>query len=177
MGRAWRLVAEAAAKGVNGWAKPTKELLYVRNKIIKDVTERMANLTFNTAISAFMEGVNSLLDIAKTGGVDKETLESFVVMLAPFAPYAAAEMWEVCGNATRLYDQTWPKWDESALTHDEIVIVIQINGKVRENIHVPTESSKEEIIRAAKQAARAKFPADEPKKEIYVPGRLVNFVF
>ncbi|MCL2835980.1 MAG: leucine--tRNA ligase [Defluviitaleaceae bacterium] len=173
MGKAWKLVSENAGKT----AKPTKELLFARNKLIKDVTERLAAFSFNTVVSAFMEGVNKLLDLSKSSGVDKETLETLIILLAPFAPFTSAEMWEITGHSTPLFAQKWPVCDESALRVDEITIVIQINGKVRENISVPAGSDKEEIIKAARTAAKPKFPQEQPLKEIYVPNKLVNFVF
>ena len=86
-------------------------------------------------------------------------------------------MWEVIGNASPLFAQKWPMWDEDCLKADSITIVIQINGKVRENISVPADADKDGILEAARAAAKHRFLTDTPKKEIYVPGKLVNFVF
>ena len=173
LGKVWRLVVENADRAV----PPTKETLYARHKLIKDVTERMAAFSLNTVVSALMEGVNRLTDLSKTSGVDKESLDTLTILLASFAPHTAAELWERLGHKTQLFAQKWPSWDENCLKTDSITIVIQINGKVRENVSVPASASKEEILAAAREAAKGRFPADEPKKEIYVPGKLVNFVF
>ncbi|MCL2407457.1 MAG: leucine--tRNA ligase [Defluviitaleaceae bacterium] len=175
MTRAWRLFSETAKNAKN--TKETKELLYARNRLIKDVTDRLDSFSLNTVVSAFMEGINRLADIAKTGGVDQKTLETFVILFAPFAPNTASEMWELLGKNMDLYSQRWPECDEKALVLDEKTIVIQINGKVRENIIVTSTASKEEIVEAATAAAKGRFPADVPAKTIYVPGKLVNFVF
>ncbi|MCL2171780.1 MAG: leucine--tRNA ligase, partial [Defluviitaleaceae bacterium] len=171
LSRVWRLVNE----GKN--AAETRELKQIRHKLIFDVSNRLGQLSLNTVISAFMEQTNKLADIARVGaGVDKATLETLVILLSPFAPHIAEELWEVLGHKDSVFAQSWPEYDPEMLKSDSMTIVVQINGKVRENIHLAADMQKEDVIAAAKESIAARLADSQLVKEIYVPGKLVNFV-
>ena len=156
----------------------TPEMIKTRNKLVKDITKRLEAFSLNTVISGFMEYSNKLQDIAKTaGGIDKETIETYIRLLAPFAPHIAEELWEVYGHTMSVFDKTvgWPAYDEELTKDDEIEIAVQVNGKLRGRITVPAGVSKEDAVSAAKEALGSKLSGNIIK-EIYVPGKIVNIV-
>ena len=169
--RFWNLVMDNKDSNV----KPTKELLKVRNLLVKTITQRLDSFSLNTVISGFMEYNNKLLDMAKNGGVDKETLKTFVVLLAPFAPHISEELWRELGETGSVFHTTWPTVDEAALVDDEKEVAVQINGKTKIVIKVPADISKDDAIAAGKEALGDKL-AGTVVKEIYVPGRIINIV-
>ena len=122
-----------------------------------------------------MEHTNKLTAMAKKDGVDKETLETAVVLLAPFAPHLSEELWEMLGHGESVFDQTWPKYDEEAMKEDEIEIAVQINGKARGKIVIGADEDKDSVLAKAKEALSDKITGNVVK-EIYVPGRIVNLV-
>jgi len=138
---------------------------------------RIENLSLNTVVSGFMEYTNKLSDLAKTtGGVDFETLEKLTIMLAPFAPHIAEELWEQIGCTGSVFAQKWPEYDAEKIKSDEMTIVLQINGKLRDSINVAAYAGKDAIVEAGKNALARRLEGVEVVKEIYVPGKLVNFV-
>ncbi len=173
LNKTWKLVYENKDKFIPA----TKELEQLRHKFIYDITTRLNNLTLNTVVSGFMENTNKLVELVKkAGGVDKETIETIIVLLAPFVPHIAEEMWRLIGNADSVFTKNWPEYDESKMKSDYNEIVIQINGKLRDNIKVSVDASKDEVLAKAKEAVSAKLEGVTIVKEIYVPGKLVNLV-
>lgn len=122
-----------------------------------------------------MEHTNKLTAMAKKDGVDKETLETAVVLLAPFAPHLSEELWEMLGHEESVFEQTWPKYDEEAMKEDEIEIAVQINGKARGKVVIGADEAKDSVLAKAKEALADKITGNVVK-EIYVPGRIVNLV-
>ena len=123
-----------------------------------------------------MEYNNKFVEIAKKeGGIDKETLETIAVLLSPFAPHFAEEMWEQLGHAETIFKAGWPAYDESAMKDDEIEVPVQINGKTRAVISISADASKEEAIAAGKEAVADKLTGTIVK-EIYVPKKIINIV-
>lgn len=172
LNRFWNLVQGSAAANV----KETKEMIKLRHKMIYDITTRLESFSLNTVISGFMEYNNKFIDLAKkTGGIDKETLSNAVILLAPFAPHVASELWEVLGHQDGIFDQTWPEYDEEAMKDDEVEIAVQINGKTKTTIAIAADASKEAVLTMAKEALGDKLTGTIVK-EIYVPGRIVNIV-
>ena len=169
--RFYKLVMDQKDKGV----KADKELLKVRHKLIYDITTRLNNFSLNTVVSGFMEYTNTLTAMAKKGGVDKETLEDAVVLLAPFAPHIAEELWEAMGHEDSVFAETWPTYDEEAMKEDEVEIVVQINGKVKGKLVIAAEEDKDSVLAKAKEVLGDKLNGNIVK-EIYVPGRIVNIV-
>ena len=170
--KVWNLLQDSKEKDI----KATKDMLKERHRLVYDVTTRLENFSLNTVISAFMEHTNSLAAIAKKeGGVDKETLETMAVLLAPFAPHMAEEMWEELGHTETVFHAGWPSYDENAMKDDEVEIAVQVNGKTRAVVALPADVSKEDAIAKGKEAVQDKLTGNIVK-EIYVPGRIINIV-
>ncbi|MBQ8983314.1 MAG: leucine--tRNA ligase [Lachnospiraceae bacterium] len=155
--------------------KATPELIKVRHRMIKDVTTRFEQFSLNTVVSAFMEYNNKLMEFTKNGGVDKETLQAAVIMIAPFAPHLGEELWEQLGGAYSVFHQEWPTYDEEAMKDTEIELPVQINGKTRGTVMVAIDASKDEILTKAKEVVADKLTGTIVK-EIYVPGKIINIV-
>ena len=102
--------------------------------MVYDITTRLESFSLNTVISGFMEYNNKLIDMAKNGGVDRETLETYVILLAPFAPHIAEELWSQLGHTDSVFHTSWPAYDETAMEDDEVEIAVQINGKTKATV-------------------------------------------
>ncbi|MCL2286997.1 MAG: leucine--tRNA ligase [Firmicutes bacterium] len=173
LNKLWRLV-EPSFKNP---ARPTEDMERLRHRIIHDITTRLENLSLNTVISGFMEHTNTLQAMAKiTGGVDKATIETLAVLLSPFAPHMAEEIWERLGHTNTIFAESWPNWDDAMLKTDTIEIALQVNGKFRGNMQVAAELDKDGVLARAKEQLSDKLAGVEIVKSIYVPGRIVNFV-
>ncbi len=172
LNKVWKFVDE----NKDNLIPTTKNLDKAKHKLIYEITNRLEALSLNTVISGFMEYTNNIINVAKKeGGVDKETIETLAVLLAPFAPHIAEEIWEIMGNKESVFKTTWPKYDESKLKEDVLTIAVQVNGKVRATIDVPAETSKDDVLAEAKKAIESKINGTIVK-EIYVPGRICNIV-
>ncbi len=172
LNKVWKFVDEYKDKII----EPTPELERAKHKMIYEITNRLEALTLNTVISGFMEFTNKLIAVAKeAGGVDKSSLETLAVLLSPFAPHIAEEIWEVLGHKESVFRSVWPTYDESKLKEDTLNIAVQLNGKVRANITVAADADNAEVLAAAKEALGDKI-TDTVIKEIYVPGRICNIV-
>ena len=169
--RFWNLVMDNKDKGV----AETKESVKLRHKMVYDITQRLETFSLNTVISGFMEYNNKMIEMAKKDGIDKETLKTAVVLLAPFAPHLGEELWRQLGETDSVFHTTWPSADADAMKDDEIKIAVQINGKTKAVVKVPAEVSKEDAIIAGKEALGDKL-AGTVVKEIYVPGKIINIV-
>ncbi len=169
----WKLATESIEKDV----APTKEMIKVRHQLIHTITKRLEDFSLNTVVSGFMEYNNKLTEIAKkSGGVDKETIEVFTTLLAPFAPHIAEELWERLGKEGSVFENNaWPSADEELMKDDEIEIPVQINGKTKAVISVPAEIGKDDALAKGKEALAGKLTGTIVK-EIYVPGRIINIV-
>ncbi len=154
-----------------------EDLARVSNQFIYEITNRLEAYSMNTVISGFMEFTNKLSETAKAaGGIDKESLETLIILLSPFAPHIAEEMWEAIGHTDSVFEQKWPEADKEKMKEKEIAIAIQINGKLRGNITIQRETPKDEVIQMARKAVSSRLDGVEIVKEIYVPLKIVNFV-
>ena len=169
--RFWNLVMDNKDKD----AAETKELIKIRNKLVYDITTRLENFSLNTVVSGFMEYNNKLIELSKKGGVDKETLKTFIQLLAPFAPHISEELWSELGNTETVFHTGWPTYDKKAMEDDEIEIAVQIKGKTKTTVTLPKDCAKEEAIAKGKEALGDKL-SGEIVREIYVPGRIINIV-
>lgn len=151
-------------------------LTKLMHKTIKGITVDMDNLSYNTAIAKLMEFLNAVYKSDKP--VAKSDMEAFVLMLAPLAPHISEELWQRLGHTNSLAKEPWPVFDETMTQENEMEIVVQVLGKKRASIKVPVDAAKEDILSAAKQAGNVvpHLAGKQIVKEIYVPGRLVNFV-
>ena len=181
LNRVWVLVQEfiESEKFVENLSN-FEEVQKTQHKTIKKVTEDFHRESLNTAVAALMEFVNDLYKF-KLDGFSKDwcqVLEDLLKMLMPFAPHISSELWQQLGNDNFIEESGWPKWNEEFLKTSEIQIVVQVNGKLRGKIKVSTELEKQQILEKAKQEENvAKFLADkEIVKEVFVPGKLINFV-
>ena len=157
-------------------AVETPELVRLRNQLVKTVTERFNSFSLNTVISAFMEFNNKFVDLTKKTGVDRETLETFVRLIAPFAPHIGEELWEQLGHNDSVFHTSWPVFDSTKLDSDVITIPVQVSGKTRLTIEIPIEASKDEVLTKAKEALGSRLNGLSVIKEIYVPKKIVNIV-
>ncbi len=152
------------------------------NRTSKKVTQDLEKLNFNTAIASMMSLTNELYklkadkELVQTPAL-RSSLETLILLLAPFAPHFSEELWHEFGHEESVHVAKWPIWDEKLVVEDQITLAVQINGKVRAEVTVSADSSKEEIIGEAKEAAEEYLVGKEVKKIIYVPGRLVSLVF
>ena len=169
--KVWNLVMNH--KDDNATASP--EVLKERHRLIYDVTTRLESFSLNTVVSAFMEHNNKLNEMAKKGQVDKETLETLVILLAPFAPHISEELYQELGHTESVFTAKWPEFDEKAMEDEEIEIAVQINGKTKTVISIAKDIAKEDAIAAGKAALGDKLSGNIIK-EIYVPGRIINIV-
>ncbi|MBD2188350.1 leucine--tRNA ligase [Pseudanabaena mucicola] len=183
LNRVWRLVSSFAETRQNGISKKVdKNLRRAIHIAIKEISEDFdGGYQLNTAISEMMKLSNALQDAEdKSSATFLEGVETLLTLLAPFAPHIAEELWSLIGHEDSIHNQSWLIHDPDALTVDEITLVIQINGKVRGSLQVPSSASNdkqalEEYARSS-EAAQKYLEGKEIKKVIAVPGKLVNFV-
>lgn len=176
LSRVWALTQEYLASQTPGEAP-----LAVVHKTIKKVTDDLERLSFNTAIAAQMELVNALFK-AKDQGMQSESwrfaIENLVRLVAPFAPHIADELWQQLGHDSSVHVDGWPVWDDDMLIEETLTVAVQVNGKVRAEIIVNRDASKEQLEQAAMEHERIRdfLGEKKPTRIIVVPGRLVNIV-
>ncbi|MFE5431277.1 leucine--tRNA ligase [Peribacillus simplex] len=153
----------------------TGKLEKVYHQTVKKVTENYEELKFNTAISQLMVFIN---DAYKADSLPKVYIEGFVKLLAPVAPHIAEELWSKLGHSESITYGTWPAFDEAKLVDNEVEIVIQINGKVKTKLMVPTDTTKEKLeeIAMGDDSIKEQIDGKTIRKVIAVPGKLVNIV-
>ncbi len=158
-------------------------LLRLTHSTIKKVTRDIEDEKFNTAVAAMMEMVNGLYKFKESHGMQvsetwRFTLESLLQILAPFAPHITEELWQELGHTDTIHVNHWPKWDEQYLVSDVMTIIVQVNGKLRSKLELPTDIDQQGVEAAALADEKVCSYLDTrtPKKVIYVPGKLVNIV-
>ena len=187
LNRAWNLVQEFVDKNPNNSLdaneKTTQELLRLTHLTIKKVTRDIEDEKFNTAVASMMEMVNGLYKIKESHGIDTSdewrfALESLIQILAPFAPHITEELWHEMGHDDTVHIGHWPKWDEKYLKSSVMTIIVQVNGKLRAKLELPSDMDKQGVEAAALADENVqKFTNNKPpKKMVYVPGKLVNIV-
>lgn len=185
VGRVERLVeglAVTAGQSDCVMGSAEKELNFVRHFAIKGVTEDSERFQFNTSIARIMELVNALYKYDSAGvkntALYRDTIADLLKLTAPFAPHLAEELWEKMGGTYSIFNEPWPTWDEKALVRDEVEIVIQLNGKIRDKVMLPSGLDKAQTEEAAlgNDKVQAMLEGLTVLKVIAVPGRLVNIV-
>ncbi len=193
LNRVWRLFVEQVPRlettpsvpSQNDLVGEAKNLRQKIHKTIKKVTEDIERFHFNTAISAIMELVNEIYgselkeredDISKR--VMKEAIETTVILLSPFVPHFAEELWSALGNGESIIKRPWPEYDPEAVQEDEVLIVVQVNGKLRDRITVPASYGEEEIKNWALKSERIQKLVEGKtiRRVVLVPKKLVNIV-
>jgi leucyl-tRNA synthetase len=184
LNRIWSLALEPY-EGVGCGAEDepgVKDLLRVTHQTIRRVSEDMDRLRFNTMLSALMEYSNYLGKIREAGSVPlenyREAVRTLLRLLAPTAPHFAEEVWSRLGYEYSIHNQRWPVWDEKLAKDEEIPLVVQVNGKVRDKLIVPASIGEDMARKLAleSQKVRAFTQGKTVAQVIYVPGRLVNVV-
>jgi len=152
-----------------------KETLQLLNQMINRVTDNLNQLHFNTCVSEFMVFTNHLQTLSY---INNDCLKSFVIIINPFVPHLAEELWQLLGETNELTYVNWPEIDKNYLSKDELAIPIQINGKRRSEILINSNSSKDDVINMAKSDIKIQtyLKGKEVVKEIYIEGRIVNIV-
>jgi leucyl-tRNA synthetase len=151
-------------------------MLVQRHLLIKNVTERLEGFRMNTLVSAFMEFINEVTSLRQAP--EKETVEAFIIAIAPFAPHFAEELWGRTGHQPTVFHQKWPAWDEHYTTFDTVEIAVQVGGKTRGTIRVSADASEDVVVAAAMaDPAISKFiDGRQVRKRIFVKGKILNLV-
>jgi leucyl-tRNA synthetase len=144
------------------------------NKLIKKVETDIEDLKMNTPIAAMMEFINLVYHQPLT----KKQKQSFLKLLAPFSPHVTEELWQKIGEDFSIHNSKWPVVEESLLVSDETVVVVQVNGKVRDQIKVAKDQTENEVIKLAQGSEKVKkfIEGQSIKKTIYIPGKILNIV-
>jgi len=178
--RVWRLVVDEKSDGLNprlsdATASSEPDLQRSLHKTIRKVTSDTETLQMNTAIAQMMIFTN---DATSAATLPREVIEAFLRLLSPYAPHICEEVWQRLGKDELIAYAEWPNWDPELARDEMITIVIQVNGKKRDELHVSQDTDKDELERLALASENAQKFIDgkKPKKVIVVPGRLVNIV-
>jgi leucyl-tRNA synthetase len=174
--RVWRMIAgDDERQSIVGDAPGGEEVEKALHRLIKKVGADIEAMKFNTAIAAMMEFVNLAY---KAGSLSGDQAERFVLVLSPFAPHLAEELWERLGHDGSLAYEPWPGYDESKIAEKTVELAVQVNGKIRGRISVSAEADEAEVLDAAlaEPSVAAAVEGKTIVKKIVVPGRLVNVV-
>jgi leucyl-tRNA synthetase len=178
--RCWRLIVDERAQEVRvapqvTEGKPTDEQMRVMHRMLEKVTADIQSLSFNTAIAKMMEFVNFATPLQER---PREMLSVFVTTLSPFAPHLAEELWTILGHESPVSLAAWPRVENCWLQDDTIEIPVQVQGKLRARITVPsgTDSERLEVIAAAEPKIAALLAGETLVKVVAIPDRMVNFV-
>jgi leucyl-tRNA synthetase len=183
--RVWALVQgfkEQAGKQPDEQSRE-QELNRIAHKTIKKVSQDLESLSFNTAVAAMMEAVNDLYKVKEqdhfaNADAWRFALESLLQLLAPFAPHMTEELWRQLDHEDSIHTSEWPKYDEKYLVSETVTVVVQVNGKVRAQIEMPTDADETAVTDAAKanEKVQAHIAGKEIVKTIFVPGKILNIV-
>lgn len=185
LNRVWRMVDRHQSllqepPTANVAAAEAKELNRLLHQTIKKATQDMERSHFNTAISAIMELVNGIYVYPEEAdrGTLAQAIEKTIILLAPFVPHLAEELWAQLGRKESVHQQSWPVFDPEALVQNEVEIAIQLNGRVRDKVMVPATADREEVEQIVLEQERVQehLAGKEVRKVIVVPGKLVNIV-
>jgi len=186
LNRLWNLVlggySEAGEASPAVKQKAERELLRITHQTIRKVAEDLERIRFNTMIAALMEFTNHLTRVKELGYVTglawREAVDTLLLLLAPTAPHLTEELWQQTRHDYSIHNQRWPQWDEELAKNEEITLVVQVNGKLRDRIMVPASITEAEAKQLAMERQRVKdyLAGRQIINTIYVPGRLVNLV-
>ncbi len=183
LNRVWKLVLDCSKKSkrklsdsCRAGGKSNREIIRAIHKLNKKIDEDLEATKFNTALSAFMEFINFAIENKRDIG--KEVLKRMLTLLAPFAPHLTEELWHQLGYKDSVHNQLWPKYDPKLVKEETIILVIQVNGKVRDKIEVSGQISEKEAKELAISQRKVKrwIERKEIKKVIFVPNKLINIV-
>jgi len=184
LNRLWGLVLGGYSwdESAGGQVRAERELERLSHQSIRKVTQDLEKLRLNTMIAALMEFTNHLSRVKEEGAVSatawKEAIDKLLLLLAPTAPHLAEELWQQTGHQYSIHNQDWPNWNEELAREEEITLVVQVNGKLRDRLTVSVSVTEDEAKTLALESQKVK-PHIEGKQiaqVVYVPGRLVNLV-
>ncbi|MFC1946656.1 leucine--tRNA ligase [Chloroflexota bacterium] len=181
MNRLWTMITDPYEE--QSAAKKTEtDLVRFTHQTTRKITDDLEKLRFNTMLASLMEFSNYLSSIKNEGNVGKQlwddSVKTLLLLLAPSIPHLAEELWEKKGNSYSIHTQDWPEWDDELAKEEEITLVVQVNGKLRDRISVAASITEAEAVEKAKASEKVKshIKGKTPVKEIFVPGKLVNIV-
>jgi len=180
--RVWAMAVEQGEKPGSASPETIRVLRRKVHQALKSVTRDFENFEFNTIISTLMELQNEMFKARSAGAYGtpawKEAISIYLRIMAPVAPHIAEELWARSGNPYSVHTQSWPEVDEAAAAQDEITLVLQVNGRVRDRLTVPADIAAEDAKTAAlaNDAVQKHLEGKTPRQVIYVPGKLVNVV-
>jgi leucyl-tRNA synthetase len=174
--RVWTMVRRYLEAGAPA-GNPSVETIKRTHKTVSTVTDHIERLRFNTALATMMDQLNYLAKL-RPEELGRFALEAYLVMLAPMAPHIAEEFWRALGHEHSIHLESWPKFDPELIKEETATVVIQINGKVRDRLQIDTGAPEAEVIALAlaSDAVKRHLDGKQPKKVIYVPGKLVSIV-
>lgn len=184
LNRVWNLVLDGYTANAGAGEAPEAlvELRRATHQTIRKVGGDIERFHFNTMIAALMELTNFLTRVKETGAVSeadwREAIDSLLLLLAPAVPHIADELWERTGHEGSIHSQDWPEWDEELARDEEVTLIVQVNGKLRDRITVPATISEDDARQLAQGSPKVKAHTEGKQlvKAIYVPGKLVNLV-
>jgi leucyl-tRNA synthetase len=184
--RVWSTILDETGPGTLVEGSPDPEIARgLRRKVhqtLRSISHDSETFEFNTIVSGLMELLNEMIKARQAGVAGtpawNEAVDIYLRMLAPVTPHIVEEMWERTGRRYSIHTQSWPAVDEDAARAEEITLVVQVNGKLRDRITVPADISEEQAKQAAlaSEAVQRHLSGREPRQVIYIPGRLVNLV-
>jgi leucyl-tRNA synthetase len=170
LNRLWSSVADHATQGA-----PDPAVLSALHRTIKKVGDDIPKLGYNTAIAALMEYMNVLREGERHP--HRGEVEPLVQLTAPFAPHLAEELWQRLGHTESVFDSGWPRFDPALIVNDTVTYAVQVNGKLRGTIDLPPDVSEPAALSAARaEPGIAKHISSEPRRVVFVPRKLINFV-
>jgi leucyl-tRNA synthetase len=186
LNRVWNLVTGEYSQGgevsPDVRKKAERQLSRLTHQTVKKATQDLERIRFNTMIAALMEFTNYLVRLNEEGAVSlsqwQEAIDTLLLLLAPTVPHLAEELWQQTGHKYSIHNQSWPRWDEELAKEEEITLVVQVNGKLRDRVAVLASITEAEAKKVALQSQRVKayLEGKEVTNIVYVPGRLVNLV-
>jgi leucyl-tRNA synthetase len=173
--RVWRLMVDEEGRPSSSivLSVPQVEQQRILHQTIKKVTEDIEHLRFNTAISQMMIFVNEMTKLPQR---PRALIEPFLLLLSPFAPHVAEELWSVIGNHPSISHQPWPSFDPALTVSDRLTIPVQVNGKLRAKLEVSADADRQQVEDWARQEAAEWLMGKDLKKVVYVEKKLINFV-
>jgi leucyl-tRNA synthetase len=174
--RVWTMMRRYAESG-SPQGNPTEETLKRAHKTIQLVTDHIERLRFNTAIAAMMDHLNHLAKL-KPEEMGKFTAEAFVLLLAPMAPHVTEEIWRALGHKSSIHLEPWPTFDPNLVRDEMVTVVVQVNGKVRDRLELPTGTPEDDVRALALNSESVKRHLDgkSPKKFIFVKDKMLSIV-
>ena len=172
LNKLWNIITVS----IDNTGEENKEISVIVNRLIKDVTDRLESFSLNTIISCFMSATNDLSKLINNGiYLDKKAIDTILILISPFTPHFAEELWQLNGGKESIFYSIWPIVDERFLEVNTLIIPIQINGKIKGTIEIDANLDEKEVLELAKENVKNKIKGDIVK-EIYIPKKIVNIV-